>query len=174
MIPTFWKWFLGFGGARPGVMLILGWPTLIHASIAASLTFLLKSDGFDFALKALFPAASIFVGMSIAWTFRAATVLNDKGFRKKVINENNPIEEYLYGFQLSILILMFTVAYISLMAAGGFNFYIISVYWSIKLSSFWLYFLISMSVRECWSIVNFTNLLSILADFVDDKSDMPK
>jgi hypothetical protein len=30
------------------------------------------------------------------------------------------------------------------------------------LSGFWLYLLLSLAMRECWGVVNFTNLLSLL------------
>ena len=95
---------------------------ILDCLVAVVMTFSLKIDGFEFAAKTLFPAASILVSMAIAWTARAATVLNDKSFRNKVVSDNNPLEDYLYGYQLSLLILISVIIYVAIMAAGGFKF----------------------------------------------------
>lgn len=149
-------------GARSGYRLLITWMLVVDAIIAMIMQQCLSMNGFDFAQKALFPAASILVSMSVAWTARAATVLNDKSFRESVVGESNPLEDYVYGYQLSILMIMSTVIYISIMAAGGFRFYIYSRKFSEGCSSFFLYFFLSISIRECWSVINFSNLLSLL------------
>lgn len=168
MIETFWHWLLFRAeGKSSGWKLLFGWKNLADVAIAATMTFALSVDGFEFAAKALFPAASIFVSMSIAWTSRAATIINDKNFREKIVRSERPLEDYVYGFQLSLLIIMITVVYIAIMAAGGFKFYIYNEFLSRMFSSIFMYIMIVWSVRECWSVVNFTNLLGLLADRVE-------
>ena len=163
MIETFWKWFLYPNHSRrTGYHLLFSKWILADISIATIMTNFLSIDGFAFAQKALFPAASILVSMAVAWTARAATVLNDKSFREKIVTDDNPLEDYIYGYQLSILIIMSTVVYISIMAAGGFNCSICEKRACTSASSFFLYFMLSTSIRECWSVVNFSNLLGLL------------
>lgn len=165
MIINFWTWLLtkDQNGKRGIAPLFDRW-MLLHAAIAVSFVMFLNIDPFAFAGKALFPAASILVGMAVAWTSRASTILHDAKFREAIISEDNPPESYFYSYQLSLLIMISTVVYISIMAAGGLSFYVINRHLSSTCSGFFLYFLLSLSIRECWSIVNFSSLLSILND----------
>ena len=120
MITTFWRWFFwGVPGGRQGWRVLVRWSLLFHASVAALMLALLKAAPIEFAGKALFPAASILVSMAVAWTSRAATILQDSDFRSKIVGEENPIEDYVYGYQLSLLIIIIMVSYISIMASGG-------------------------------------------------------
>ncbi|NML93152.1 hypothetical protein [Novosphingobium olei] len=168
MITTFKNWLLfPKKGRDSGWRLLFGWKNILDVLISLLLIRFLKVDGFQFASKALFPAASIFVSMSIAWTSRAATIINDQKFRAKVIREEGDLEDYVYGFQLSLLVIMTTVIYIAIMAVGGLNFIIISKEISVFFSSFFLYVLLIWSVRECWSVVNFSNLLGLLVGRLD-------
>lgn len=165
MIVNFWKWLLAknSNGKRGVTPLFDRW-IFLHAGIALVFVMFLNIDPFEFAGKALFPAASILVGMAVAWTSRASTILHDAKFREAIISEDNPPESYFYSYQLSLLIMISTVVYISIMAAGGLSFYLFDRKISSLISGFFLYFLLSLSIRECWSIVNFSSLLSILND----------
>lgn len=164
MILTFWSWFWkGTPDSHSGLRLLLwSWRIPIHAVIAIALLLFIKTGPFEFASKALFPAASILVSMAVAWTSRAATILQDAEFRKKVIAPQNPIEGYVYGYQLSLLIIITMVVYVSIMAGGGFSIVIISSHFSTMLSGFWLYFLLSLAVGQCWQVIDFSNLLTLL------------
>ncbi|WP_156000835.1 hypothetical protein [Sphingopyxis sp. MC1] len=174
MIINFWKWLAikGLNGKRGITPLFDRW-ILLHCAIAAALVAFLNIDPFKFAGKALFPAASILVGMAVAWTSRASTILHDAKFREAIISDDNPPESYFYSYQLSLLIMISTVVYISIMAAGGFSFYVIDRNISSLSSGFFLYFLLSVSIRECWSIVNFSSLLSILNDKATREQQRP-
>lgn len=163
MIPEFWPWFFKRTGRRTGLRALVSKWLILDAAVAATMTFFLQIDGFRFAEKALFPAASILVGMAVAWTARAAMIINDKDFRANFVRDDNPIEDYVYGYQTSILILFSAIVYIAIMAAGGFKFFIWNEEASRLMSSFFMYGLISLTIRECWSVINFTNLLSLLS-----------
>lgn len=163
MITTFWRWFFwGVPGGRQGWRVLVRWSLLFHASVAALMLALLKAAPIEFAGKALFPAASILVSMAVAWTSRAATILQDSDFRSKIVGEENPIEDYVYGYQLSLLIIIIMVSYISIMASGGIvvrtNFYFPFE----VISGFFLYFMLSLSVGQCWRGIDFSNLLTLL------------
>ncbi len=164
MIEEFWPWFRAKSGRKIGYRLLLSKWVLLDLTIALLLVFGLSVDGFSFAQRALFPAASILAGMAFAWTARASTILNNREFRERIISEQNPLSDYVYGFQMAILILFCCVVYIAIMASGGLKFEIWNREFSRLLSSFWMYVLISMTIRECWGIVNFTNLLTLLDD----------
>lgn len=163
MIITFWKWFWrGTSNSKSGIRLLLNWTLVVHFAVAMLLLLLVRSDPFEFAAKALFPAASILVSMAVAWTSRAATILQDTEFRNRAIGENNPLEAYVYGYQLSLLIIISMVVYVAVMAAGGLDLVIFSEDFSLALSGFWLYFLLSWSVAQCWLVIDFSNMLTLL------------
>lgn len=162
-MTKFWPWFFtGAGGAPAGFRFLFSRWMIFDFLLAVGCIKFLNANAFDFASKALFPAASILVSMAIAWSNRASTVLQSGDFRAEIIRDSNPLEDYLYGFQLSMGVMMGTVVYVAIMAAGGLNFYIYDLNASQNASAFFLYALLSMSVRECWSVMNFSSLLSLL------------
>lgn len=163
MITSFWKWFFfPEKDHKTGWKLLFTWWMAIDIMVAGFLTYYLSIDGFAFAAKTLFPAASILVSMAVAWTARASTILNDREFSDKIFVQNRPIEEYVYSYQLSLLILISVVVYVAIMAAGGLKFCVWDFEFSRNISSFWLYFLLSLAIRECWAVINFSNLLGLL------------
>jgi hypothetical protein len=163
MIDTFWKWLArGSGQSVAGWRNVVNWFFVIHVGIAATATATIKSDPFEFARTALFPAASILVGMSLAWTTRAAAVLQTSDLRAQLLNEQRPAEDYIYGYQLSILLIIIMVAYVAVMAGGGVDVSVLGAPADRYVSGFFLYLLLSLSLRECWGAVNFTNMLTLL------------
>ncbi|MEW9855856.1 hypothetical protein [Novosphingobium sp. M1R2S20] len=149
---------------KTGIWTLLNWWLALDLAVASVATAFLKVDGFLFAEKGLFPATAILVSMSVAWTARAATVINDNDFRKAIISEDRPLVDYVYGYQLCLLVIMSTVVYIAIMAVGGFDFYMFTPEISRAASTVALYFLLSLSVRLCWTVINFSNLLALLKD----------
>jgi hypothetical protein len=163
MIDSFWRWlFRGSGKSVPGWQSLLNGYLIVHIAVALAATAWVKADPFEFAKTALFPAASILVGMSLAWTTRAATVLHATELRERLFNDRRPAEDYIYGYQLAILIIIVMVAYVALMAGGGLNIAVFGAPIDQEISAFFLYLLLSISLRECWGAVNFTNMLSLL------------
>jgi hypothetical protein len=162
-MDTFWKWMLlGSRGGPPGIGNLINLFLPFHLIIAWFATTYVRMDPFQFASKALFPAASILIGMSMAWTTRAATVLQSAELRNALFTEDRAAEDYIYGFQLAILVIIIMVVYVSAMAGGGINIGVFSSNTDRCVAAFTLYFLLSLSIRECWGVVNFTNMLSML------------
>jgi hypothetical protein len=161
-VISFWKWFLrGAGGTKAGWRLMITPWLLLHASVGCAMYYLMPVSPYDFAAKALFPAASILVGMAVAWTSRAAAVLQDQQFKEAVITDERPIEAYVYGYQLSLLIIMIMVVYISITANGGIQ-TPLKGGTAAAVTGVIMYALLSIAMRECWTVINFSNLLSIL------------
>lgn len=162
-METFWKWlFKGAGASKAGLKNVFNKYLIVHGAVGMISTYLIAGDPFQFASKALFPAASILIGISIAWTTRAYTVLQARELREAIFTAERPAEDYIYGFQLSILVVMIMVIYVAVMAGGGINLSIFGEKWDKLLAGFWLYFILSLALRECWGVINFTNMLSML------------
>jgi hypothetical protein len=133
----------------------------MHATVGAVLYLLMPVSPYDFAAKAIFPAASILVGMAVAWTSRAAAVLQDDNFRNQVISGERPIEAYAYGYQLSLLIIMLMVVFVTITANGGIRTPLTPAVARAS-TGVTMYALLSLAMRECWMVINFSNLLAIL------------
>lgn len=162
-MQTFWKWLIHrHPGSPRGIENIANRFFPVHVAIAVLATSLIKSDPFTFASKALFPASSILIGMSLAWTTRASTLLQSADLRDALFRNDRRAEDYVYGFQLAILVIMLMVTYVAIMAGGGLSVNVFGQETDSLLSGFWLYLLLSLAMRECWGVVNFTNLLSLL------------
>ncbi|WP_222926945.1 hypothetical protein [Sphingomonas gilva] len=140
----------------------MNWYLLIHVTVGVITATFIRSDPFDFAAKALFPAASILIGVSLAWSTRAATILQTGDLRAALFNDDRPPEDYVYAFQLSILVIIIMLAYVSVMAGGGVEITVLGRDTDNRISGVILYTLLSLSLRECWGVVNFTNMLSLL------------
>ena len=167
MIVRFWPWFWGgTANSKSGLRLLINWHLLIHITIASLLLASVRADPFIFAGKALFPAASILVSMAVAWTSRASSILQDSDFKKKILSDKNPLESYVYGYQLSLLIIIGMVVYVAIMASGGLTFVIYNRHFSESISGFFLYFLLSLAVSQCWQVIDFSNMLSLLHERV--------
>lgn len=145
---------------------MISWKFLLHALVAVVLLMFIAADPFVFAAKALFPAASILVSMAVAWTSRASTILQDSEFRKNVLQSANPLESYVYGYQLSLFIIIGMVIYVAIMASGGLSIIIFDSNISVKISGFWLYFMLSFAIGQCWEVIDFSNMLSLLHERV--------
>lgn len=162
-MDKFWTWL--WHGSREGprgIFNVADRYIAVHCGISTFLVLFLKNSPIDFAQKALFPACSILVGLSMAWTTRAATLLQSKDLRDKLFTAKRPAEDYIYGFQLAILIVIVMICYLAIMAGGGLNVSVFGQPWDLRMSSFWMFFLISMTLRECWGVINATNMLSML------------
>lgn len=162
-MQSFWKWLIkGTEGSPAGLRNIINRYLLVHIAIALLASYLIKNDPFSFATKALFPAASILIGMSLAWTTRASTILQSKDLRDALFRNDRNAGDYIYGFQLAILVIIVMVVFVAIMAGGGTRLSIFGNRIDEFLSGFWLYLLLSLALRECWGVVNFTNMLSLL------------
>lgn len=162
-IETFWSWLLkGSENSGPGLKNIINRFLVVHIFIAVLLVVLIPANPFEFAKTAVFPAASILIGLSLAWTTRATNILQDSEFRKKLLSDSRSIADYIYGYQLAILTIIVMISYVCIMAAGGTSIVIFGNYRDDVISEFGMYFFISLALRECWGAINFTNMLAIL------------
>lgn len=98
----------------------------------------------------------------MAWTTRAYTILQTKDLREMLFSEQRPAEDYIFGFQLSILVVVVMIVYVAVMAGGGIEIGLLGQPLDSQASAFWMYFLISLTLRECWGVINATNMISIL------------
>ena len=162
-MDSFWKWLVKGSKKGPrGLWNVINWFLLVHALVAILMTSLVVTDPVSFAQKALFPASSILIGLSMSWTTRASAILQTRELRVSLFTEKRPAEDYIYGFQLAILVVVTMLVYVAVMAGGGLKISVFGQPLDSSASAFWMYFLFSLTLRECWGVINATNMLSML------------
>ena len=167
----FWKWFfIGING-KSGIAKLLDWWLLAHVIIAVGLAFLIDVNLKEAASTFLLPLASIFIGLSFAWAGNAQAIMQETEIEKFIKVHPDGIENYVYTFQLAILSILVTLVAWGLAGLGVFEkplFKQECVYFGVKSV---LYFLASITLRECWHIVLGGQLLILARNKIRDEGE---
>ena len=101
----------------------------------------------------LLPLAGIFVGLSFAWAANAQALLSEPEIEKLSEYLPDGISTYIFTFQLAILVILVTLVAWGLAGLGIFEAKIFCAN-RMRFSIEWaLYFLASLTIRECWHVV---------------------
>lgn len=153
---SFWRWLIfGLEGPSGLRMLLLNPWILVHIMTGVGLAELVDFPIYEAAQLFLFPLAGIFIGLSFAWAGNAQALLMEKEIEWLADFHPDGIHTYVYTFQLAILVILVTLVIWGLAALRIFeviqqhNFVVEVV----------LYFLASLTVRECWHVVLGSQLL---------------
>lgn len=152
---SFWAWFFKGSGAGPGVLKIIDRWLLVHVFIGVIIAALSPTEMCSAAKGLLLPLASIFVGLSFAWGGNAQALLQTKEIEDLTQKHKGGFEEYIYTYQLSILLIL-----TALVSWGMAGLDIFDKVWPTKESTTAyfllessLFFLASLAIRECWHVV---------------------
>lgn len=155
----FWKWLIIGLSDRPGYCQLLNWWLLVHVAAGVAVNMLVKVPIHEAAQTFLLPLAGIFIGLSFAWVGNAQALLQESEIERIAQHHPDGIQTYIYTFQLAILIILITLVAWGLAGLKVFNFDVCdSSTFSFVVGSF-LYFLASLTLRECWHIVIGSQLL---------------
>jgi hypothetical protein len=157
-------WFLKGTGERAGLRRLFdGW-LIVHIAIGTALSYFVQRPIGDIAEKALIPMMAIFVGLTFSWAGNAHALLQSKEIIK--LGENRPggVFEYVYTFQLCILVMLLTiVAWVVPLLNLPFllgNFVTLDIF--NKGASAFLFSLISIALRTSWQAVLGANMLLLI------------
>jgi hypothetical protein len=151
----FWSWFFWGTGGKSGIRKYFDFWLFIHllfgVIFAWTLPVLLK----DAANTVLLPLAGIFIGLSFAWGGNAQAILQTEEIDKLTDHHPGGFEEYIYTFQSAILVILCTLVLWGLAGLGFFD-----NVWPknsnrvgyLSVTAF-LFFMASLTLRECWHIV---------------------
>ena len=171
---NFWRWLMWGHEGASGFRLLFWSPwTLVHLAIGFGLAELVDLPMHKAAQIFLLPLAGIFIGLSFAWAGNAQALLMEKEIELLADFHPDGIHTYVYTFQLAILVILVTLVAWGLAALKVLEIFQEVLYVMEAL----LYFLASLTVRECWHVVLGSQLL-ILArrgvrrrrNFQDDTS----
>lgn len=163
-LKRYWNWFFFGYGRRPGFAKFLDRWLVAHFAVGCLLAWLVRISVSDAATTILLPLAGVLVGLSFAWGGNAQAVLGSDEFDAISDQHSGGIEEYAFTFQNAILCLLVTLALWGLAGLKVFD----TTWPTAKCPNLLfaveaaLYFLGSLSLRECWQVVLAAHYLLVM------------
>lgn len=155
----YWKWFFcGVDGQKRGLLSLLDWWIVFHLTVAVGLAYFVSVSVKEAASTVLLPLASIFIGLSFAWAGNAQALMQTEEIEELSQHVPGGLQTYAYKFQTSILVILVTLCAWGLAGLGMFECKASASkcfsceYWKYGIKGF-LYFLASLTLRECWHVV---------------------
>lgn len=155
----FWRWLVCGLNGRPGCRQLLNWWLIVHVILGFCMATIVKISIQEAAQTIMLPLAGIFIGLSFAWVGNAQALLQESEIEKLAKHHPDGIETYVYTFQLAILLILATLVAWGLAGLRVFSspfFYGKWIQFGIETT---LYFLASLTLRECWHVVMGSQLL---------------
>ena len=150
---SFWNWLLIGLEGRPGYRKFWNIWLVVHVLLGILIAKVVEIPVSEAAQTILLPMAGIFVGLSCAWIGIAIALLREPEI--ELLSEHHPdgVETYVYTFQLAVLVILMSLVCWGLAGLEIFDFEAENnVELSFALETT-LYFLASLTLRECWQIV---------------------
>ncbi len=152
---SFWRWFFGRGGSRPGIFRFLDLWLCVHVLIGVVLAIMVKTSMQLAANTVLLPLAGIFIGLTFAWAGNAQAMLQSAEIEEIALYHEGGFVEYAFAFQTAILTILITLVLWGLAGLGIIDQYLPAAkhplpYASLKAV---LFAASSASLRECWHVV---------------------
>ena len=162
----FWTWFLRGDTAeehpadplpkgKAGIRAYFDKWLFFHIAVGFLLMFIVPMRINEAARSILLPLAGIFIGLTFAWGGNAVTLMQSDEINILADYRPGGLREYVFKFQAAILVLLFTMVAWGLAGLDIFEglnchskfriFY--------KAVEVFLFFLISLSIRDCWHVV---------------------
>lgn len=158
IMPSFWCWFIcGYKGEAGYKKLLNKW-LILHTFLAVALVFLTSKSPSELAIPILLPLAGTLIGLSFAWVGNALAILQTDELEKMTDNHPDGIANYIYYFQMAILILLVSLCFWGVVGLGVFDYFDDSKWVDVPVK-FSMFFIASISIRECWNVVLFTQML---------------
>ncbi len=158
---TFWHWFFYGTGGSPGWTRLLNSYLIVHLIFGVALTYLIELPVSDVAENALLPMLAVFIGLTFSWAGNAHSLMQTPEVQEIASNKPGGIYEYVYTFQLSILIMLVTIGLWTLAMLEPRAFIqdekVIMLF--NLFATIFLYASGSLTLRTCWHAVVGTNML---------------
>lgn len=152
---NFWTWFFRGINSKAGIRKFLNWWLILHIVVGVIMSYFLPTTLSEIAVSLLLPVAGIFIGLSFAWGGNAQALLQTSEIEKISHYNKGGFENFVFTFQASILLILITLILWALAGIGIFD-----MVWpknpdSIPyfLISGFLFFMSSLTLRECWHVV---------------------
>ncbi|MBW2303518.1 MAG: hypothetical protein JRF57_07360 [Deltaproteobacteria bacterium] len=185
---NFWKWFFQGDTApnskyfeqsatkRPGILAYLDWWLVFHMSVGIILMFIVPVRINEAAKSILLPLAGIFIGLTFAWGGNAVSLMQSEEIDMLANYRSGGLKEYVFKFQSAILVLLITMIAWGL---AGLNVFEplrgkLPLDFAYNAIEVLLYFMISLSLRDCWHVVMGAQSMILLRSAVKKVLDSQK
>jgi len=169
-IITFWEWFRKGAGGKPGWRRMVNIWLIVHLFAGLLMSFLIEVPIGLVAKDALLPMLAVFIGLTFSWAGNAHSLMLSAEIKELAKNNAGGIYDYIYAFQLSILIMLFTIGLWTMALLQPK--YILSsqifLEYFNQCSTIILYASASLTLRTCWQAVVGTNMLLLVKSFLSD------
>jgi len=152
---SFWKWFFHGSGAGPGIRRFFDIWFFVHIAVGVAASLIVPVSLQQAGTSLLLPLAGIFIGLSFAWGGNAQALLQTDEIEQFVAFRDGGYEEYIYTYQSAVLLIL-----IALIGWGFAGLGIFDKVWPTNsqgnlyhIISATLFFLASVTLRECWHVV---------------------
>lgn len=159
----FWKWFFVGLNDQSGLrQLFINLCCIFHIIIGFTLAYLVDVPTQKAAQTILLPLAGILIGLSFAWSGNAQALIQKKEIELLASYHPDRIETYINTFQLAILVILVTLVFWGLAGLEVFSPENIESLCALFFIEAFLYFLASLTLRECWQVVLFSQELILI------------
>ena len=154
-IFNFWRWFFAGTVTRAGWHKFLDRWLLFHCAAALLLTYSVPLTIAEAGRAVLLPLVGVLVGLSFAWSGNAQALMQGEEFEQMAEKNLGGFEEYVYTYQMAILTILTTIVAWALAGLGVIDgpCLVPCPSWSYAAAKFALYFLCSLTIRECWQVI---------------------
>lgn len=150
----FSRWLFVGRNSKPGILNLFSWPVLGYVAISWYLANSKSIDFKDGARSVILPLLSIVIGLAFAWSGNVFALAQTPELSKLFDRAKGGIANHIGYYQLVITLVLMTTAFWGLVALGV----IIPQGQALK---FALFFFLSMSLYECWSVIDSVRYLLI-------------
>ena len=158
---SFWRWFFGGKGRRPGLLNYFDRWLVLHVGVGLALAFGSPACLAQAATASLLPLAAVFIGLSFGWGANALVLLQTSEIETLAERTDEGLPAYAYAYLSAILAILVALVLWGVAALGFFD-----KVWPTRGSAIvytttevLLYGMISVAFRECWSVVQSGQLL---------------
>lgn len=167
-MKTFWAWFFKGAETKPGYQRLLDRWLIFHFFIGLLLAFLYQGKLLEAASTVMIPLSGVLVGLTFAWSGNALALLQSEEIHAMSERREGGFVEYVYTYQMAILIILFTLVVWGLAGLGGFRIgSFLGFYEKFALKSI-LFSLVSLSIRECWHVVLGAQMMLLAQKHIKD------
>ena len=166
----FWEWLARGNGGKRGYRRVVNRWLMLHLGVGLALGVLAHDPMKEISRAVLLPLAGVLVGLAFAWAGNAQALLQTEQIHEFSSHRPGGYVEYVYTYQLAILVLLVTLSFWGITAIGvwddrwptarDFGWYL-----GVKCVAFTC---LSVAVRECWHVVLGAQLMLIARKRIDE------
>ncbi len=166
MSCDYWKWlFIGLNG-KSGISKFLNIWLCFHIFIGLGLAFWITIPLHEAARNLVLPLAGVFIGLSFAWAGNAQAILQTDEIEELAQYHADGLKNYVYTFQTAILFILIALVGWGLAGLKAFDFCDNAILvWVIE---FFLFFVSSIVLRECWQVVLGSQMLILVRNKIKE------